>query len=68
MVATGALYLGRLADPISVGRSIPADVMRPHWSFASAEEFSRLHAGGVAYAPFLILSLSPSTGYQNETA
>jgi len=51
-VATGPLYGGRLVDPGAVARLTGADVMRPHWRYATSADVQNLHAQGLGYMPW----------------
>jgi glycerophosphoryl diester phosphodiesterase len=60
-VATGALYSNRLVDPVGLARTTAVDVLRPRWTYATAEEARIVHDAGLAYAPFSDTRVTPAT-------
>lgn len=47
-VCTGALYVGRPVDPVSVATSCGADAICPHWASISPEDVALAHRAGLA--------------------
>lgn len=47
-VCTGALYVGRPADPVSLAIACGADVLCPQWSSITADDVSAAHRAGLA--------------------
>lgn len=47
-VCTGALYVGRPADPIALATACGADALCPHWSSVTPEDVVAIHRAGLA--------------------
>lgn len=51
-VATGILYVGRLADGVGAARAARADSLRPVWSYVRPEDVQQVHQAGLSVDPW----------------
>jgi glycerophosphoryl diester phosphodiesterase len=51
-LATGAITVARLADPVAAIRAVGADALLPLWSLLTRAEVEACHAAGIAVCPW----------------
>ena len=53
-IATGILYVGRLADPTAAARAAMADAIHPKADYLTAEDVSEAHLAGLAVSTWTV--------------
>jgi len=53
-IATGILYVGRLADPVAAARAALADAIHPKADYLTAEDIQEAHGAGLAVSTWTV--------------